>query len=259
MLDRLHAAFAGQQEFLADASHELRTPVTVIRGQLEVLSETDSPSRQELRRVEGLLNAEVARIDRLVEDLLLLAEAEQEDFLQRERVELKPFLEELWSNTTLIAQRRFILGPVPDITLDADPDRLAQALRNLLVNAIKHTADESGTVRLVVERAAATRLRFTVEDDGRGIAPAQRERVFDRFHRTDPARDRASGGAGLGLAIVKAIATAHGGTVGAGESSLGGARFTLELPWSLRRSPDVRPSDHGRRSAAADSGLRSRS
>ncbi len=230
MLDRLTAAFASQREFVADASHELRTPLTVIRGQLEVLAETPSPTAEEVRRVERLLLAEVTRIDRLVDDLLLLAQLEQSEFLQAEELPLRPFITELWETTTLLADRRFELGEVPAGTLLADPDRLAQALRNLLTNAIKHTAEEDGTVRLHVEREAADRLRFLVEDDGPGIPVEDRERVFDRFHRTDPARDRASGGAGLGLAIVQAIARAHGGTVRAGESVDGGARLVMVLP-----------------------------
>ena len=98
-------------------------------------------------------------------------------------------------------------------TLRADPDRLAQALRNLVRNAIEHTEEGSGRVLLHVERAGAGSVRFVVQDDGPGIPAGQREAVFERFHRTDSARNRASGGTGLGLAIVKAIADAHGGTV----------------------------------------------
>jgi two-component system, OmpR family, sensor kinase len=255
MLDRLRAAFAGQQEFVADASHELRTPVTVIRGQLEVLAESPNPSPQELRRVEGILQTEVMRIDRLIEDLLLLAELEQADFLQMEEIELDAFLRELWGSTIPIAQRRFILGSIPSGVIEADPDRLAQALRNLLVNAIKHTSEDAGTVRLTAEPLGGGRLRFAVEDDGPGIPRAQRERVFDRFHRMDAARDRASGGSGLGLAIVKAIATAHGGVVSVDASSLGGARLSVELP-RFRHSRDAtrptRASENERRTLTRD-------
>jgi two-component system OmpR family sensor kinase len=241
MLDRLTAAFASQREFVADASHELRTPLTVIRGQLEVLAEDPAPTAEEVRRVERLLLAEVTRIDRLVDDLLLLAQLEQSEFLQPEELPLRPFLAELWETTTLLADRRFELGEIPSGTLLADPDRLAQALRNLLTNAIKHTAEGDGKVRLRVEAEGADRLRFVVEDDGPGIPPEDRERVFDRFHRTDPARDRASGGAGLGLAIVQAIARAHGGGVRAGESIDGGARLVMFIqgfaPGSHARQP----------------------
>ncbi len=231
MLDRLGDAFVGQRAFVADASHELRTPLTVIRGQLEVLAAQAHPSEEEVRRVERLVQAEVARITRLVDDLLLLAKSEQAQFLRVQPVELESFVRDLWDGIVLLgAQRRFELGTIPAGTLLADPDRLAQALRNLLRNAIEHTAPERGLVRLEIERAGAGRLRFVVQDDGPGIAPEQRERVFDRFHRTDAARDRASGGAGLGLAIVRAIAEAHGGTVRAGATASGGASLELELP-----------------------------
>jgi len=230
MLDRLTDAFAGQRAFVADASHELRTPLTVIRGQLEVLASQPDPSREEVRRVEGLVQAEIARISRLVDDLLLLAKTEQIEFLRVQEIDLPVFVGELWDGMSLFANRRFELGPVPHGTLRADPDRLAQALRNLVSNAIDHTAPERGLVRLRVLALAGGRVRFLVEDDGVGIPLDQRERVFHRFHRTDAARDRASGGTGLGLAIVRAIADAHGGSVTAGESPEGGARFEFELP-----------------------------
>jgi two-component system OmpR family sensor kinase len=259
MLDRLTEAFAGQRAFLADATHELRTPLTVIRGQLEALAAQPQPPAAEVRRVERLAQAEIARIARLVDDLLLLAKAEQAEFLRPEPIDLEPYVHELWDGVTLLAPRRFELGPVPAGTLTADPDRLAQALRNLLANAIAHTAPEHGLVRLEVrragtdrpdvphagpdrpdvpragpdrpdtQRAGPDRLRFLVSDDGPGIAAAERARVFERFHRTDAARDRASGGTGLGLAIVRAIAEAHGGRVFVRDTPAG-ACMELELP-----------------------------
>jgi signal transduction histidine kinase len=230
MLDRLTAAFAGQRAFVADASHELRTPLTVIRGQLEVLAAQNRPSGEEVRRVERLVQAEIARVSRLVDDLLLLAKMEQTTFLRIEPIELADWVRELWDGMSVLAQRRFELGPVPEGTLRADPDRLAQALRNLVGNAIEHTAAERGVVRMRIERAPSDSIRFLVEDDGQGIPDDQLEQVFDRFHRTDAARDRASGGTGLGLAIVRAIAEAHGGRVAAAPSAMGGARIELELP-----------------------------
>jgi two-component system OmpR family sensor kinase len=230
MLDRLTEAFAGQRAFVADASHELRTPLTVIRGQLEVLAAQANPSGDEVRRVEHLLQAEIARISRLVDDLLLLAKIEQAEFLRTQPIDLPAFVEELWDASTLLAERRFQLDPVAPGTLLADPDRLAQALRNLLTNAIEHTTPERGLVLMRVQHADNDRIRFVVEDNGLGIPPDQCERVFDRFHRTDSARDRASGGMGLGLAIVDAIVKAHGGRAKASQSSLGGARIELELP-----------------------------
>ena len=230
MLDRLSAAFAGQRAFVADASHELRTPLTVIRGQLEVLAAQPDPPLEEVRRVERLVRAEVSRITRLVDDLLLLAKSEETQFLHVQSIDLRPYVEDLWDGMSLTADRHFELGSILDGTLQADPDRLAQALRNLVRNAIEHTANPDGLVRLDVEQIATDRVRFAVADDGPGIPPDQRERIFDRFHRTDSARDRASGGTGLGLAIVRAIAQAHAGHVTAGERPGGGAKVELELP-----------------------------
>ena len=245
MLDRLTEAFAGQREFIADASHELRTPLTVIRGQLEVLAGQEHPSAREVRRVETLVRAEVARVSRLVDDLLLLARSDDsEQFLRPEPIELAGYVGELWDGMTLLADRSFELAPLPEGTLTADRDRLAQALRNLISNAINHTAPGRGVVRLAVRPEADGWIRFVVDDDGPGIQPAERDRIFDRFHRIDAARDRASGGTGLGLAIVRAIAESHGGAVSAGSSPEGGARLELLLP-GFRRAPE-RPRGRGR-------------
>ena len=236
MLDRLTEAFAAQRAFVADASHELRTPLTVIRGQLEVLAAEAHPSHNEVRRVEALVRAEIARTTRLVDDLLLLARSEETRFLQLEEFELAGFIAELWDGVSVIADRRFELGAIPAGTLRADPDRLAQALRNLIDNAIAHTAAQRGLVRLSVLALPGARVRFTIDDDGPGVAIGQRERVFGRLYRTDQARDRMTGGAGLGLAIVRAIAEAHGGSVVLAESPEGGARLDLDLP-SFHASP----------------------
>ncbi len=230
MLDRLAEAFASQREFIADASHELRTPLTVIRGQLEVLAAQEHPSEAEVRRVERLVQAEIGRISRLVNDLLVLAQADRSGFLQPEPIELRGFVDDLWDGLSLTADRRFELGPVPDGILRADPDRLAQALRNLARNAIEHTAEGDGLVRLDVEQLSNERIQFTVTDDGPGIPAEERERIFERFHRVDQGRSRATGGAGLGLAIVRAIAEAHGGEIHAGDrDDAPGAKVALVL------------------------------
>jgi signal transduction histidine kinase len=230
MLDRLAAAFEGQRGFIADASHELRTPLTVIRGQLEVLATLESPSAEQVARVERVVQSEVTRMTRLVDDLLVLAAAEQVDFVSPEPIDVASFVTDLWDGLSLTADRRFELGPVPSGTLIADPDRLAQGVRNLAGNAIEHTAPGSGLVRLEVETLPGGRIAFAVIDDGPGIPAAERERVFERLYRTDRARSRSSGGAGLGLSIVRAIAEAHKGSVGASAAPGGGARVALVLP-----------------------------
>ncbi len=253
MLDRLTEAFASQRAFVADASHELRTPLTVIRGQLELLAAEKDPPASEVQRVSALVQAEISRMSRLVDDLLLLAKAERTEFLRPRTLDLERYVGELWAGTLQVAQRRFELGKIAAGTVQADPDRLAQALRNLLANAIEHTAAPDGLVRLSViavpgtarkhdgEREAAGNARFIIDDDGPGIPADQRERIFDRFHRTDSARDRHSGGAGLGLAIVRAIAHAHGGRVSAGSSPEGGTRIELELPGFTPRNAVASP------------------
>jgi signal transduction histidine kinase len=230
MLDRLADAFAAQRAFIADASHELRTPLTVIAGQIEVLAAEHNPSADEIRRVQRQVSAEVARTSRLVDDMLLLARAEHNDFLQVREIDLAPFVRELWSSITATATRRFELGPVPEAILRADPDRLTQALRNLIRNAIDHTKEPDGLVRLELEPQPDGWVRFTVLDDGPGIDPEQRERIFERFHRTDESRARVSGGTGLGLPIVRAIADAHGGTAAVLPHHGGGAAVRLAVP-----------------------------
>jgi signal transduction histidine kinase len=232
MLDRLSEAFEGQREFVADASHELRTPLTIIRGQLEVLAAQEHPSNDEVNRVERLVLAEITRVSRLVDDLLVLAQAERTDFLRAEDIDVRSFVTDIWDGMSLTADRNFELGTIVDGSLHADPDRLAQALRNLARNAIEHTDEQDGLVRLDVTRLAPDRIRFAVLDDGPGIPEAERERVFERFHRTDSGRTRTTtGGAGLGLAIVRAIAEAHRGTVRVRDSQNGrGAAIELVLP-----------------------------
>jgi len=247
-LDRLTDAFARQRDFVADASHELRTPLTVIRGQLEVLARREDVSREEVRRVEGVVRTEILRMERLVEDLLLLARADQGSLLRPEPLELEAFLTELFDGLTLTAERRWELGPVPPGVLRADPDRLAQVLRNLARNAVEHTGPD-GLVRL----AATTRegrLELSVDDDGPGIPPEQRDLVFDRFHRTDASRARAVGGTGLGLAIARAIVEAHGGRIAAAPSPAGGARLTVSLPGFAAAPPAPAPAPVARPSAS---------
>ena len=223
MLDRLDRAFLRQRQFASDASHELRTPLTAIRGQLEVLIMDPQPGPDELRRVERLVNAEMTRIERLLEDLLMLARLDEGVPLRRSEIAMAPFLRRIADESLEDVE----LGDLAAGTLYADPDRLTQVIRNLLDNARRH-AGPAGRVALSTS-TTGSRLAIRVDDDGPGIPAQDRERVFDRFHRSDAARDRDSGGSGLGLAIARSLVELHGGRIWAEGSPLGGARVAFEL------------------------------
>jgi two-component system OmpR family sensor kinase len=224
MLDRLENAFARQRSFVSDASHELRSPLTAIRGQIEVLARDPDPDADSVRRVEAATLSELRRVERLVEELLALARLDEGAGPARRELEAADFLREAVGAAPGAATP----GALAAGRIDIDPDLIAGVVRNLVENARRH-AGADGTVT-VSSTAVGGRLRIDVDDDGPGIAPAERERVFDRFHRSDAARARAVGGAGLGLAIARSIVEAHGGTIRAGESPLGGARISFELP-----------------------------
>jgi signal transduction histidine kinase len=226
MLNRLQSAFDRQAGFVADASHELRTPLTVISGQIEVLGLEQQPDPAEIHRVARLVREEVQRMARLVDDMLLLAQAGETTFLHPGTIDVPEFLDELAAGMSAGLGRTIEIGARPAVKVQADRDRVTQALRNLLRNAVAHT---QGRVVLAAE-VADGRLRFTVDDDGPGIPEDQRRRIFDRFHRIAADRRPAEGGAGLGLPIAQAIAEAHGGRAWAGTSALGGARLVIELP-----------------------------
>ena len=205
MLGRLADAFASQREFVADASHELRTPLTVIRGQLEVLARKSIRPAAKCDRVERLVQAEITRISRLVDDLVVLAQAEQTDFCAREEIDLRPFITDLWDGVSLTAERRYELGENPmercTPTLTGSPRRCAISL------ATRSSTLPSTTVSFGSRSLARRRPDLLLDARRRtGHSAAERERVFERFHRTDTRRARSAGGAGLGLAIVRAIA-----------------------------------------------------
>ena len=227
MLDRLQHAFDHEREFVADASHELRTPLTVISGQIELLSLPGLTADDAVRIVQ-LVQVEIVRMNRLIEDMLLLATSDRGSSIQKRRFDVRTFLTDLFRGLQGSADRRFELSVSATGALDGDADRIAQAIRNLTRNAIEHTAP-GGLVRLTAE-TRGERLELAVEDDGPGIPEAERERIFDRFHRTDGSRSRSLGGSGLGLAIARAIVIAHGGRIWADQSPEGGARVALELP-----------------------------
>jgi signal transduction histidine kinase len=227
MLDRLDDAFARQRAFASDASHELRTPLTAIRGQIEVLARSPEPSQADIQETEARIAGEISRMDRLVDDLLLLARSDEGSAYRAETLDPSRLIRDAAEGVG-VGDRELRIGPVPAGRLQGDPDRLAQLIRNLVRNAVEHT-DDRGMVS-VSSLAAGGHLRVTVDDDGPGIPAAERELVFERFHRTDSSRARRSGGSGLGLAIARAVVDAHGGRIWAGASPAGGARITFDVP-----------------------------
>lgn len=223
MLDRLQTAFASQRNFINDASHELRTPITIIRGHLELLG--DDP--QERRETVELVTDELDRISRFVDDLLLLAKAEQPNFLNLQTVDISLLIGELYTKATALAHRDWRLENKGVGLIVADRQRLTQAIMNLAQNATQHTSD--GDVIALGSELLNGKVRFWVRDTGVGIPLADQQRIFERFARGSSS-PRRSEGAGLGLSIVRAIATAHGGRVEL-KSKLGkGSTFTLIIP-----------------------------
>jgi signal transduction histidine kinase len=212
-----------QEQFLHDVSHELRTPVTIARGHLELLERADGDGHAE---VDVALD-ELKRIERIVERLLLLARAGQQDLTPTSEIELEWFLEDVLMRWAEVTPRAWRLGPLAEGTLRADPEALRIALDSLLENAVKHT-DRTDAIEIRSE-ARGERIAISVADEGAGIPPAALGRIFERFHRADDAHARVDGGVGLGLAIVDTIARAHGGTC-AVTSSTEGSTFKLILP-----------------------------
>jgi signal transduction histidine kinase len=226
MLARLEEAQAKERQFVSDASHELRSPVATIRQHVEVaLAHPAGASAGELAEV---VLAEDLRLERLVDDLLFLARAdERRQRLVRRLVDLDDVVLEEATRLRATTGVRIDTGEVSAGRVVGDASQLRRLVRNLLDNATRHARS---TVRLGLATTDEGTVGLTVEDDGPGIPPEQRQRVFERFVRLDEARAREAGGSGLGLAIVAEVAETHGGAVTAGDSSLGGARFEVRLP-----------------------------
>ncbi|GAB3269559.1 sensor histidine kinase [Kineosporia babensis] len=224
MLDRLEHAFRAQQEFLDDAGHELKTPITIIRGHLELMAADDAADVEETR---ALVMDELDRMARLVQDLILLAQTKRPDFVRREPVKVADLMAEVLDKAVGLADRDWRLDEQSPVWIHADPQRITQGLLQLAHNAVKYTAP--GQVIAFGSRAGADVVHLSVRDTGPGVSAEDAERIFERFGRGADAR-RVEG-SGLGLSIVGAIAAAHEGSVSLssapGES---GAIFTLSIP-----------------------------
>jgi two-component system, OmpR family, sensor kinase len=230
MLDRLEDAFVGQRQFLDDAGHELKTPLTVLRGHLELL---DVGSPEEIAATRELLLDEIDRMSRLVGELILLAKSDRPDFVTRRPVDLTGLTVDTLAKARGLADRTWTLDETASVTVPVDEQRLTQALLQLCDNAVKHTSVDD-VVALGSSYDGDT-ARLWVRDTGPGIAPEDREQIFERFGRS--AVLETDEGFGLGLSIVRAIAHAHGGTVYLEDELPHGARFVISLP-----IPSVEPS-----------------
>ena len=244
MLARIEGAFAEREaselqartseermrRFVGDASHELRTPLTSIRGFAELYRQGALPDPAELDRAMLRIEDEAARMGLLVEDLLMLARLDQQRPLDRAPVDLLELAGDAVQDAQAIDPSRAVSleavasGPAP--VVQGDEQRLRQVFANLVSNALTHSQSPV-TVRV---STTANQAQVAVIDQGPGIPAADRERVFERFFRTDASRTRASGGSGLGLSIVAALVAAHGGHVAVEETPGGGATFVVSLP-----------------------------
>jgi two-component system OmpR family sensor kinase len=250
MLSEIEGAFAARaaseerlRRFLADASHELRTPLTSIRGYSEIFDRGARDRPEDLATSMRHIRSEANRMSELVDDLLLLARLDHERPLAHEQVDLTAVASAAVDAARVKAPDRVVaFDPAAPVVVPGDANRLRQVADNLLANAINHTPD--GTPIDVNVRADGDVAVLTVADQGPGIAPADRDHIFEPFHRADPSRARATGGVGLGLAIVSAIAAAHGGTVGVDSEPGAGAAFWVRLPQARTDiAPPVSPLD----------------
>jgi len=236
MLDRLQAAFeerraseARLRRFVADASHELQTPLTSVRGYAELFRRGAARNPEDLDVAMARIEAEATRMGILVDDLLTLARLDQGRELRRERVDLVPLVRDLVNDARVVAPDRPVdLEADAAVVVEGDDPALRQVVGNLMANARIHTPPATPvTVRV---RAVDGRGVVEVADRGPGLAPDDAERVFERFFRADPSRARASGGSGLGLSIVAAVAEAHGGSAEVESAPGRGATFRIVLP-----------------------------
>lgn len=233
LLDRLNAAIDQQRQFMADASHELRTPVSVVRTAAEVTLDREGRSESEYRESFRIVGEQARRLSSMVEDMFLLARA---DAGQRQIVASEFYFDEMVvecvRSAQVLAERRrvaIVSDLAVDLSFTGDETLARQLVSNLLDNAVRH-APAGGHIWVGLQVDADT-LRLTVSDDGTGIPSAERERVFQRFVKLDPTR-KVDGSAGLGLAIARWVAEAHGGTLVLTDSIVGRTTFEARLPYA---------------------------
>jgi signal transduction histidine kinase len=224
MLDQLQDAFDSQRRFVADASHELRTPLTTIQGNAGLLARGPSVSDEVGRAAAADIAAETARMTRLVDRMLTLARADSGLKLELAPIDMGAVVTEVCRQARTVHSDRELESAAVDATIAGDEDAIRQLMWILLDNALRHSR-----TRVSVElRIEGDWARLAVADDGPGIPPDERERVFERFYRAD--RSRTGHGAGLGLSIARWIVEQHQGRILAGESAGGGGAIYVDLP-----------------------------
>lgn len=243
MVGRLEQGFDAQRRFLDDVAHELRTPITIARGHLEMLG--DDPA--ERTETVAIVTDELDRMSRYVGDLLLLAKSEQMNFLILRPVDLGDLALDVFQRVGALGERAWVLDEAPptggsggQVTVLADAERLTQALINLADNAVGHTAAED-EIGLGIEVAGGV-VRLWVRDTGPGVDASVAGTLFDRNTRGVSSRVRRSDGAGIGLSIVDAIARAHGGAVTVDSVAGRGATFIITIPHRPVSPPPEEPS-----------------
>lgn len=235
MLGRIEELFRSQQRFVSDVSHELRSPLTAIRGNIDLLRRGGADNPDERQQMFAAIDSETERMKRMVDDLLLLARADEGFKFQTQTVELDTILLDVYRQARVMAGDgiKVLLGNEDQAQVMGDPDRLKQLFLNLMDNAIKYTPN-GGEVTLSLERDSEW-VRVSVTDTGVGIPPQDMPRIFDRFYRVDKSRTRdgsngKGGGTGLGLAIAKWVTEAHGGRIEVWSEVGKGTTFTVWLP-----------------------------
>jgi two-component system OmpR family sensor kinase len=253
MIGRLQTSFGGLRRFTADASHELKTPLTVVRADVERAMHPNVGAQERMQMLEEAMQ-EIARMSDLVDSLLTLARADEGRFdLHREPLQLEPLVRDVFETAVILGEDAGVTVSLPlieDAVIMGDGTRLRQLFLNLITNAIKYTP-RGGHVEMTLSLRNNNEIGFAVRDTGVGIAAADLPHVFDRFWRADKARSRRAaadlrgaterGGFGLGLAIAQWIAQAHGGTLTA-QSRLGkGSIFTVLLPIATVEAAQPQP------------------
>lgn len=232
MLGRISDGVQAQRRLLSDVSHQLRTPLTVASGHLEVLRRSGGGNPEEMTETTGLVLDELRGMAALVDRLLLLGRALEPDFIEVDRVDLRAFMADIFEAAKVLADRRWSLPLVPDVVALVDQGKLRGALLNLIDNAVKATQPGQA---IEVSAQCHAELTLAVADCGCGIPPEEQDQVFDRFRRGGADGQR---GAGLGLAIVKAVAAAHGGQVRMASTPGVGSTVSIVLPASCLEPPE---------------------